>query len=117
MNCHLYKLYFLTEQLFHNGGYCNMNKKEVITLRCTKEEKLRIQNQAAEKQMNLSTYLLTKALETCTEKKLSTGEIKDWVDGITIANELYHLLLKTGEETLIAKAKVLLEEGIRNHEE
>ena len=58
--------------------------------------------------MNVSEYLLTKALENPTQKKLSTGEITDWVDGITIANELYRLILKTGDEAQIAKVKELL---------
>ena len=69
--------------------------------------------------MNVSKYVLTKALENPTQKKLSTGEITDWVDGITIANELYHLLLKTKDKALIAKAKTLLaqrKEDTKNEE-
>lgn len=85
-----------------------MNKEKVITIRCTESQKSKIHNEAEKRKMNISEYLLTKALEKPTEKKLSTGEITDWVNGITIANELYHLLLKTKDKALIAKAKTLL---------
>lgn len=84
-----------------------MNKEKVIIIRCTESQKSKIHNEAEKRQMNVSKYVLTKALEKPTEEKLSTGEITDWVNGITIANELYHLLLKTKDKALIAKAKTL----------
>ncbi len=105
--------------IVHNGGKYHMNKKEVINIRCTQSQKSKIHNEAEKRKMNVSEYLLTKALENPTEKKLSTGEITDWVDGITIANELYHLLLKTKDKALIAKAKTLLaqrKEDTKNEE-
>lgn len=96
-----------------------MNKEKVITIRCTESQKSKIHNEAEKRKMNISEYLLTKALEKPTEKKLSTGEITDWVNGIMIANELYHLLLKTKDEALIAKAKKLFarrKEDTKNEE-
>lgn len=105
--------------IIHNGGEYNMNKEKVITIRCTESQKSKIHNEAEKRKMNISEYLLTKALEKPTEKKLSTGEITDWVNGIMIANELYHLLLKTKDEALIAKAKKLFarrKEDTKNEE-
>lgn len=110
---------FFISLIVHNGGEDNMDKKEVINIRCTEFQKSKIHKEAEKRQMNVSEYLLTKALEKPTENKVSTGEITDWVDNITTINELYHLLLKTGDEVQIAEAKKLLaqrKEDTKNEE-
>ena len=48
--------------IVHNGGEDNMNKKEVINIRCTQSQKSKIHNESEKRKMNVSEYLLTKAL-------------------------------------------------------
>lgn len=84
----------------------NTKKEERINIRCTEKEKRAINTSAEEADTTMSNYILSvlKRNDTIMSKEWVT----DRVDLINTMNEIYRLVVESGDELLISQVRKLL---------
>lgn len=85
-----------------------INRTERIELRCTEEEKKTLTRYAKKEKTTVSNYILSRAIVDSENGKWVKNLIADEIVILNAMNEIYHLVVKTGDEKLKAQVKELM---------
>lgn len=85
-----------------------INRTARIELRCTEEEKKILIEYAQKDKTTVSNYILSRAMEDLDNTKGLKKLITDKIAALNIANEIYHLVTRSGDEKLEMQVKELI---------
>lgn len=85
-----------------------INRTSRIELRCTEEEKKMLIEYAQKGRTTISNYILSRAMEDLDNAKGIKELITDKIEALNIANEIYHLVTRNGDEKLKMQVKELM---------
>ena len=83
-------------------------KTERIEIRCTKAQKKILTKNAQKENTTISNYLLSRTIADLENVKVTRKWIADKIITINAVNEIYHLVIKYGDENLAMQVKEIM---------